>query len=204
MSFMPEIPAERLALLDSAILTAGSHQYFEGTCARELIHLVVTGEKQDKTPECLTRTLAVLPRLNDGPWRDDAHRTEVLLPYLRRLLQCPRDTEADFSRSYVMVDYVIRIITPQILDMREHPDVADRFRAMPPIVDASTARKCEEVFRSILGGGRLNILVNIAEDASIFAISAEDADSVGYTVAQLVCSALAAATYSILSQNGAT
>ena len=99
-----------LKLLEGAVLTHGAHWSTDGTCARELIYLVVTGEKKDRTPECLTATLSALPVLNDGPWRDDAHRTSVLLPYLRRLLDCPRDYRADRQRAFALVDYAERVI----------------------------------------------------------------------------------------------
>ena len=99
-----------LDLLEGAVLSKGKHYKGPETCALELIHLVVTGEKDDSVPECLSETLSILPILNDGPWRDDAHRTSVLLPYLRRLLDCPKDEEVDQRRVFALADYAVRKI----------------------------------------------------------------------------------------------
>ncbi len=75
------IPAERLALLDQATLYDGPHGGGTGGgpdckhCARELLHEVVTGQHKDATPPGVTVFVDILPHMNDGPWRDDAHRT---------------------------------------------------------------------------------------------------------------------------------
>ena len=79
-----------------AVLTHGAHETRPGTCARELLHQIVTGEKADRTPECLTVTLSCLPVLNDmSNWRNDDHRTKVILEYFPRLLGCTRDAARD-------------------------------------------------------------------------------------------------------------
>jgi len=86
MPSLDTIPLERLELLDRLTLYNGSHHGGSGGpdcqhCARELLHEVVTGEHADRTPPGVTAFASILPGLNDGPWRDDVHRTEVMRPY---------------------------------------------------------------------------------------------------------------------------
>ena len=73
---------EHESLFDKALLTGPGYQ--DGLCAIELLHLVVVGRLADETPEPLTVCCAALSPLEQGPWRDHAHRTAVLIPYLRR------------------------------------------------------------------------------------------------------------------------
>jgi len=145
-----------------AILTHGAHEPGEGTCARELLHLLVTGEHRDATPECLTACCASLPPLNDSPaWRDDQHRTDVLLPYLARLAQCPRDAEVDQRRAYRLADIAVRVIAADALDAA---GIEHDLRELTPVRDRETAE-------AAAGAAR-----DAAEDAEVAAeVAAEDA-----------------------------
>ena len=136
------IPVERLALLDTATLYHGPHGGGTGGadcehCARELLHEVVTGKHRDATPQGLSEWINILPALNDGPWRDDAHRTEVIRPYLKRLLTL--DPAQDEVRLWPFLDYVYRSLTPDLLDALGLPDKAAKLRATDPVIDQKSA-----------------------------------------------------------------
>lgn len=136
------IPAERLALLDTALLYHGSHPTGGPDCkhcARELLHEVVTGQHRDATPPGVTAFVSILPGLNDASgWRDDAHRTEVMRPYLRRLLAL--DPAHDEQRIYALADHAYRKVLPELCDASKLPDAAAALRALPPIIDRASAK----------------------------------------------------------------
>ena len=113
------IPTERLALLDQATLFHGPHGGGTGGpdckhCARELLHEVVTGKHADRTPPGLSIIVDMLPGMNDGPWRDDAHRTAVMRPYLTKILVL--DPARDTDRVYALLDYICRDALSAFLD----------------------------------------------------------------------------------------
>jgi hypothetical protein len=137
------IPAERLALLDTAALFHGSHPASIRTsdcqhCARELLHEVVTGHHLDANLDDGSAWIGILPTLNDGSWRDDAHRTTVIRPYLRRLLEL--DPRQDQARLWPFVDYFYRSLVPELLERLKYPDEAAKLRASEGVIDQKSAR----------------------------------------------------------------
>jgi hypothetical protein len=136
------IPAARLALLDTATLYPGSHDDAGGGpdckhCARELLHEIVTGKHKDATPPGCTALMAILPGLNDGPWRDDDHRTEVMRPYLRKMLLL--DPAKDEQRTYAILDHVWRKVLPDICDALKLDTHGSALRDLAPIIDRKSA-----------------------------------------------------------------
>ena len=137
---LTQIPRERLALLDTATIYNGSHSGGGPNCkhcARELVHEVVTGKHADMTPPGCTIMLAILPQLNDGYWRDDAHRTEVMRPYLRKLLLL--DPALDEKRVYALTDHVYCKALPDICDAVKLDKHGSALRDLAPIVDHKSA-----------------------------------------------------------------
>jgi hypothetical protein len=130
-----------LSLFDTVTLTdptAGGR----GISAIELLQLATSGKIANwyEIPESLTVCCALLPGLEQGPWRDDAHRTAVLVPYLRRLVSCTRDQSADIRRAFRLADYSCRDLLPNLLDGIQNGRAAIQLRTLPPIVDVPTAR----------------------------------------------------------------
>src|SRR3990167_8015623 len=140
-SDLATIPADRLALLDTATLYHGSHHGGGGPdckhCARELLMEIVTGRHEDATPPGCTMLMVVLPHLNDGPWRDDAHRTEVMRPYLKKMLLL--DPTKDEQRVYAVIDLVYRTTLPDICDALKLDKHGSALRDLAPIVDCQSA-----------------------------------------------------------------
>jgi hypothetical protein len=129
-----------LSLFDNARLTARPLGGNESICATELLHLVMTGVLKNETPKELTVCCAVLFGIEDGPWRDNAHSTAVLIPYLRRLISCGRDESADVRRAFGLANYAARVLLPEFLDSIGKGRMAIQLRALPPIVDTVSAR----------------------------------------------------------------
>lgn len=152
------IPEDRLAWLDTLTLYNGAHKGAGGPdCqhgARELLYEVVTGMFADRNPPRATRFASILPSLNNGPWRDDAHRTEVLRPYLRKFLPLSfggLDPANDKVRVYALLDHSCHKTAPQLLELLGLTDEADTLRALGPIDYAHPPMQpiIEEVARAL-------------------------------------------------------
>ena len=168
------IPAERLALLDSATLFNGSHDGGGGPdcrhCARELIHEVVTGTHADATPPGCTELMCLLPPLNDGPWRDDAHRTEVMRPYLRKMLLL--DPANDEARFYAVIDHVWRTVVPDICDALELPEHGTALRTLAPIIDRASALAAVDALAAVAALAAVDALAAVAALDAVAALAA--------------------------------
>jgi hypothetical protein len=142
------IPKERLALLDTATLYSGGHDGTGGPdcqhCARELLHEIVTGVHRDATPPGCSVFLSILPGINDGPWRDDAHRTQVMRPYLRKMLLL--DPAKDEQRLFAVIDHVYRKIMPEICDALKLDKHGSALRDLPAVIDVASTRKATKIF----------------------------------------------------------
>lgn len=103
--------------LSAVVLTHGSHEYTDGTCAREALHLFVCGVKKDATPPGLSHHIGCLPILNDMGWRDDAHRTAVLAPYIERLARCKIDPAKERAIAQSLTTLALRVFAPDALDL---------------------------------------------------------------------------------------
>ena len=147
-SILDTIPAERLELLDKAVLFHGPHKGGGGPdckhCARELLHEVVTGEHADRTPPGVTAFVSILPGINDASgWRDDAHRTEVMRPYLRRMLAL--DPAQDQRRAYALLDHFYRVVLVDIFEKLDMNEQATALRALAPIIDRASAQAAADL-----------------------------------------------------------
>ena len=135
---LTQIPANRLAMLDTAELFRGPHGGGGPDCrhcARELAYEIVTGRHADANPPDCTEMFSMLPNLNDGPWSSDALRTEVLRPYLRPMLML--DPARDRTRAFAVADYAVRVIAPAVLDRAGLTDWSAKLRELAPLVAVS-------------------------------------------------------------------
>jgi len=147
------ITLKRPELLENATLSFGSHRDGTATCARELLHLVVTGEHRDAIPECLSPCLSLLPPLNDGFWRDNDHRTATLLPYFKILVTLDRDKEKDEQRAYRLTDIAARVILPEAFDEIGLKSYSKKLRDLTPINDPASVH----AVRYVLGLIRFSV-----------------------------------------------
>lgn len=189
------IPPERLALLGELTLYGGfNHSVGDHSdcrrCARELLHEVVTGLRIDRTPPGVTALAAILPHVNDGPWRDDARRTAVLRPYLPAFLPPTYggiDQADDERRVCALLDHAYRKMAPDVLDLLYLKGEAATLRAIKPIVDFKTARAAlEEGNPSFLAVNRASIHLSLVMGLDIFVVNLLRAISIIYPVVRAV------------------
>lgn len=113
-------------------LAYGTHASPEdGRCAMEWVsHLA--GEPHSDAPACVSPVLrAFCMALNDS--LDDAPR-QRLRPYLTRTIGTVEDG-LDEARSWMSMDWLIRVYTPTWLGLARLTGAAGRLTALPPVVD---------------------------------------------------------------------
>jgi hypothetical protein len=115
-------------------LAYGTHASPEdGRCAMEWVsHLA--GEAHGDEPACVSPVLrAFCTALNDS--LEDGPR-QRLRPYLARTIGTA-DDGLDEARSWLAMDWLIRVYTPTWLGLARLTDAADRLAALRPVVDVT-------------------------------------------------------------------
>jgi hypothetical protein len=115
-------------------LAYGTHATPEdGRCAMEWVSYLA-GEPHSDEPACVSPVLrAYCTALNDG--LDDAPR-QRLRPYLARTIGTA-DDGLDETRSWMAMDWLIRVYTPAWLGLARLTDAAGRLTSLRPVVDVS-------------------------------------------------------------------
>jgi hypothetical protein len=137
---------DRLARLAEFSLRVGAHESLdEGACAMELVSFIA-GEPWSDNPRCTCPVIAAFVRgWNDG-LPSDADRDRLLKPLLPRLVGTRSTPDVEQRRSYLALDWFVRVYTPAWLDLV--PTLAGRaaaLRALPAIVDVATATQASPV-----------------------------------------------------------
>jgi hypothetical protein len=105
----------------------------EGRCAMEWVSYLA-GEEHSDDPACVSPVLrAFCTALNDG--LSDAPR-QRLRPYLARTIGTA-DDGLDEARSWMAMDWLIRVYTPAWLGLARLTDAAGRLTSLPPVVDVA-------------------------------------------------------------------
>ncbi|MFC6233683.1 hypothetical protein ACFPZL_01105 [Leucobacter soli] len=133
MTTTPQIIPDRLEDLTLGFidLDAGNHSNFtDGHCAMEVVAWLA-GEGHTDAPECASPVLRRFTiRCNDN-WDDN--QRQKLAPYLPRMVGTANDGH-DPARSFLALDWLIRVYTPTWLDLRpELTTHAEALRALPEI-----------------------------------------------------------------------
>ena len=140
---------DRLALLASIPLRSGSHgSVEEGMCAMEAVAFVA-GEAHTDTPACACPVIAAFMRSwNDG-LPDDARRDLYLKRFIPRLVGSRDSLAVAERRSYLALDWLIRVYTPAWLDLVEATKPhASALRALGEIVNMASAEAAGPVVRA--------------------------------------------------------
>ena len=121
----------RLETLGEIHLGHGSHDSFEdGYCAMELVSYLANEPFSD-APQCACPVLtAFVVSWNDG--LPDAERTEILLPFLPRLIGT-RNPALEERRALMAADWLIRTHTPAWLRLAGLSAQADSLANLPEI-----------------------------------------------------------------------
>jgi hypothetical protein len=149
---LPAIDPERLSFVQALPLNSGGHDNIdEGMCVMEAVSYVA-GEPWSDSPACASPLIAAFLRSwNDS--LDDEARNRPLIPKLVGT----RGTEAvEERRSYLALDWLIRVFTPKWLDMvpalHEH---AKALRELEAIADTAGAAAAGERVRAAEAAARV-------------------------------------------------
>jgi hypothetical protein len=126
-------------LLDTTTLHRLAHWDSPHRNARELVYEVATGSHKNNGPLLpgASMMLDILVPLNDGPWRDNEHRTEVIRPYLRKMLALDPSRDADRARA--VANHAVQVIaeeTPNI-DVFRNANKAAHYASLAPVADCA-------------------------------------------------------------------
>jgi hypothetical protein len=103
----------------------------DGRCAMEWVSYLA-GEPHGDEPACVSPVLrAYCTALNDG--LDDGPR-QRLRPYLARTIGTA-DDGLDEPRSWMAMDWMIRVYTPAWLELARLTDASERLTSLPAVVD---------------------------------------------------------------------
>ena len=135
-----QINAERLAKVMALALESGSHADFErGMCVMEAVSYVA-GEPWSDAPSCASPVItAFMVSWNDSLAAEPRNR--LLKPLIPLLVGTRASDEVEERRSYMALDWLIRVFTPQWL---EH---AQALRELGAIVDMAGAAAAGEKMR---------------------------------------------------------
>jgi hypothetical protein len=148
------IETERLAKVLGMTLKSGAHPSIKsGACVMEAV-AYVAGEKWSDAPECASPVIAAFMRLwNDS--LDDEARNRLLKPLIPRLVDTKGTPKVEERRSYMALDWLIRVFTPKWLDM------------VPALHEHAKALRELEAIADMAGAAAAGKTVHAAEDAAV-------------------------------------
>lgn len=128
-----QIPNDRLAKLETLTLLHGSHSSFEdGACAMEVVSYLAREEHTDH-PHCTCPAIAGFMRSWNDSFSDDAERTRVLRPLLTTVIGTRGSDQLLVRRSYMAIDWDIRVRSPAWLRAAGLVAQAEAIEALPEI-----------------------------------------------------------------------
>jgi hypothetical protein len=162
--------AEVLALHLSEL----NHESIEqGLCVMEAVSYVA-GEPWSDAPKCACPVISVFLRSwNDG-LPSDAERDRLLKPLISQLVDTKSTKEVEERRSYLALDWLVRVYTPKWLDLV--PSLASHAKAL---------RDLEEIadLAGVTAAGKLTAAVRAAVRAAVGAATWDAArDAAGAAV----------------------
>ena len=131
---------ERLAIYDTLTIDRSSHATFdEGHCGLELVAWLA-GEPHGDHPECACPVVGAFVR----SWNDsleDADRERLLRPVIPRLVGSRSTPEVHERRSYLALDWLIRVNTTEWLALRDElKEHAATLRGLSPLLSVQAVR----------------------------------------------------------------
>ena len=170
---MRTLDIEKLTLLKGSHPRPADGDAMPAACVMECVAWAA-GEPWTDEPTCACPVLGAFLRNWNDCIQDDAPRTRLLAPMIPRLVGSKSTPAVEERRSYLALDWLIRVHTPAWLDMV--PSLQPHAKAL---------REAPEV-RDITTAHAVNSLVNAAGDAA----RAAAWDALKPTVEKLQASAL--------------
>lgn len=147
-------------------ISSGSHESLEhGACVMELVSFVA-GEPWSDAPQCACPVItAFCVSWNDSLSDDD--RTRLLKPLIPLIVGTRSTKEVEERRSYMALDWLIRVFTPKWLDM------------VPALHEHAKALRELDAIADMAGAAAAGVRVNAAGDAAWAAAGAAAGDAAG-------------------------
>jgi len=157
---------ERLAQIEALALSSGSHADFSrGMCVMEAVSYVA-GEDWSDSPSCASPVIAAFLRSwNDS--LDDEARNRLLKPLVPSLVGTKASDAIEERRSYMALDWLIRVFTPKWLDL------------VPALHEHAKALRDLEGIADMAGAAATGVNVRAARDAAGDAAWAAAGDAAG-------------------------
>lgn len=127
------------SLLERFPIRAGAHPTRgDGLCAMEMVAWLA-GEEHSDGPACTCPTLAALVRAFNDSIPDDRLRSRYLRPLIPRLVNTRGTRLDEQERGFLVADYAVRVLAPQVLRRHGRGEEAERLQRLPAVRDRATA-----------------------------------------------------------------
>jgi hypothetical protein len=108
---------DRIGLLDTLTLLSGSHEVDSGQmCVMEAV-AYVAGEPWSDQPQCACPVISAFLRAWNDSLPTDEERDRLLKPLVLQIIDTKSTAAVEERRSYLALDWLIRVFTPKWLDM---------------------------------------------------------------------------------------
>ena len=145
-------------------LYRGAHRAdSEQLCLMEAV-AYAAGEPWSDHPNCVSPVLAAFGRVWNDSMRSNQERAE-LLPYIPLLINTPSTLEVDLYRSYMALNWLVRVFTLRWLRLAGLSDSATTLEQLPPLLKRQTIRESLPVVVAVRAAVR-----NATWDAAIYAV----------------------------------
>jgi hypothetical protein len=126
-------------------ISSGSHRSIEdGMCVMEAVSYVA-GEAWSDHPECACPVITVFMVSWNDSLPNDAERDRLLKPLIPQIVGTRSTKEVEERRSYMALDWLIRVFTPKWLDLvpalHEHAKALRELDAIADMAGAAAAGK---------------------------------------------------------------
>lgn len=122
-------------------ITSGAHTSAAmGMCIMEAVAYFV-GEKHTDKPQCTSPTIgkAMISFNDQFPFKDNAERTETLLPLIPVVVGTQTNFEDEATRAFIAADFACRVFAPIAFKAVGFLDWAEKLKNLKPVVDKATA-----------------------------------------------------------------
>jgi hypothetical protein len=161
------------------------------------------GKATDELDCCCPVIRAFLISINDSSiWESDDERTAALSPFIMRLANT-RDMSKELKRAYLLVDWGVRTIAADALELMGLVEQSQKLRAIAEIVDVQSANAARDAAAyavdaaarvySVRAAARAAAYVAYASAARAAAAATADADAAAAAAADAAAAATDAA-----------
>jgi hypothetical protein len=161
--------SDRIGILDTLTLLQGAHEAHSGQmCVMEAV-AYVAGENWSDHPACACPVIAAFLRSWNDSLRSDEERGRLLKPLVLQLIDTRSTQAVEEKRSYLAIDWMIRVFTPKWLDLI--PSLSAHSAAL------RTLEEIADMAGAVAAGERTRAAGDAAQDAAWAAAGAAAQDA---------------------------